>query len=139
MITRTKDRIKKTGEVFTPAWLVQEMLEALPPEVFTDPLKTFLDPAAGDGNFLVQILQKKIDQNHNLLQALHTTYGVELMPDNVQECKRRLREIAIANLSEQQKTDKVLLAIDKILDHNIICYDSLTWDYEAWEIASYEV
>jgi hypothetical protein len=132
-ITRSKDRIKKTGEVFTPPWLVKEMLDALPQEVFTDSTKTFLDPAAGDGNFLVQVLQRKIDQGHNPLQALHTTYGVELMPDNVQECKRRLKSIALEALEEHQITDKILLAIDKILDNNIVCHDSLTWDYDAWQ------
>lgn len=130
-IARSKDRIKKTGEVFTPSWLVKEMLEALPLEVFQDPSKTFLDPACGDGNFLVQVVQKKIDCGAKPLQAMHTTYGVELMPDNVQECKRRLKELVISN-EPRHKNTKWHEDLDKILDHNIRCHDSLTFDYDSF-------
>lgn len=132
-ITRSQDRINKTGEVFTPPNIVKEMLDALPPESFIDPLKTFLDPAAGDGNFLVAILARKIANGHNPLKALQTCYGVELMADNVAECKQRLKAITLNAIPKAKHTPKVLKLIDKILDNNIVCHDSLTWDYENWK------
>ena len=93
MIKRTKDRIKKTGEVFTPIGLVDDILDKLPPEQFSDPTKTFLDPAAGDGNFLVRVLARKIANGSSAEQAASTTYGVELMEDNTIRCRVRLLEI----------------------------------------------
>ena len=87
---KRKERRKKTAEDFTPDPLVQEMLDKLPQEVWTDPSKTFLDNSAGNGNFLVAILRRKLAAGHPPLQALSTIYGVELMPDNVEEMKDRL-------------------------------------------------
>ena len=58
-IDRDRLRVKATGEVFTPTPLVQEILEQLPVEVFTDPTKTFLDNSFGDGQFLVEVLIRK--------------------------------------------------------------------------------
>lgn len=140
-IHRSQERINKTGEVFTPAPLVKEMLDTLPPTLFQDPTKTFLDPAAGDGNFLVQVLQRKLDNGATIFQALHTTYGVELMPDNVAVCKSRLKDIALAHLKNTVVAhsgkvidlNKVLSLIDRVLDHNIVCADSLKWDYDNWK------
>ena len=51
-VERDQARVKSTGEVFTPTPLVQEMLDQLPSDVFTDPSKTFLDNSCGDGQFL---------------------------------------------------------------------------------------
>lgn len=121
-IDRSDNRIKQTGEVFTPRPLVDEMLDKLPPNLFTDPTKTFLDPAAGDGNFLVRVLQRKIDNGSTPTQALSTTYGVELMEDNVQRCRRRLLEVA-GDTEEHRK----------IVRQNIVCHDALTYDYSFSE------
>jgi len=89
-IQRTKERIKQTGEVFTPLPLVDEILDKLPPEVFTNPTKKFLDPACGDGNFLVRVIAHKIAKGSMPEQALKTTYGVDIMRDNIQTCKVRV-------------------------------------------------
>ena len=133
-IQRSQQRIDQTGEVFTPAPLVSEMLDTLHKEVFTDPSKTFLDPAAGDGNFLVQVLERKIANGISPLKALSTIYGVELMEDNVQECKRRLKEITLSSTPKNLKSNpKILKAIDKVLNHNIVREDSLKFNYEAWQ------
>jgi type I restriction-modification system DNA methylase subunit len=92
---RTKERIKETGEVFTPGWLVNEMLDKLPEDLWTDPSKTYIDPACGDGNILLRVVRRKIQNGSTPLQALQTTYGVDIMEDNVQACRRRLlREVA---------------------------------------------
>lgn len=90
MTNRTKERIKETGEVFTPGWLVNEMLDQLPEEIWTDHAKTYIDPACGDGNILLRVIRRKIQNGSTPLQALQTTYGVDIMEDNVQQCRRRL-------------------------------------------------
>lgn len=124
---KRKSRRKVTAEDFTPPALVSEMLDKLPPEVWSDPTKTFLDNSAGNGNFLIEVLARKLSHNHPPLQALSTIYGVELMADNVEEMKQRLLD-AIPDLDDTQKQQ----AID-ILNHNIVCANALTFDYENWK------
>ena len=89
-VSRNNLRIKSTGEVFTPTPLVQEMLDQLPDDVFTDPTKTFLDNSCGDGQFLGEILIRKIENGATFEQALSTIYGVDFMIDNVDLCRERL-------------------------------------------------
>jgi len=90
-VERDKHRIKQTAEVFTPTHLVQEMLDKLEeqdPTLFTDPNKTFLDNSCGDGQFLSEVVIRKVEKsNCTLEQALSTTYGVDLMEYNINECK----------------------------------------------------
>ncbi|MFW6312023.1 MAG: N-6 DNA methylase [Nanoarchaeota archaeon] len=123
LIQKRKARRKQTAEDFTPSSLVNEMLDKLPQEVFTDPSKTFCDPAAGNGNFLIEILNRKLKNNSDALQALSTIYGVELMSDNVEELKERLLLLIPKNLHKEAK---------EILDKNIVCHDALTWDFVNW-------
>ena len=124
---KRKARRKETAEDFTPRPLIDEMLNKLPPEVWSDPTKTFLDNSAGNGNFLVAILERKLSLGHPPLQALSTIYGVELMADNVEEMRHRLYTIAHSFLSEKQRTSAL-----EILNYNIVCHDALTWDYDNW-------
>jgi hypothetical protein len=120
-IDRDKLRIKKTAEVFTPQHLVIEMLDKLEEEnpiLFTDPSKTFIDNSCGDGEFLGEIVIRKMERSGcSLEQALSTTYGVDLMEDNVEECKKRL--------AGPNPKPEIL----EILNKNIICADGLTFDY----------
>ena len=89
-VEREKSRVKATGEVFTPTPLVQEILDQLPAETFSNPAKTFLDPSAGDGQFLSEVLLRKIQNGSTHKQALETTYGVDIKPDNVKLLRDRL-------------------------------------------------
>ena len=89
-VERDQLRVKATGEVFTPTELVREMLEQIPIDQFTDPAKTFLDNSCGDGQFLGEVLIRKIENGSTFEQALSTTYGVDLMIDNVDLCRDRL-------------------------------------------------
>lgn len=114
-VDRSNQRVKATGEVFTPTLLVQEMLDQLPLEVFTDPSKTFLDNSCGDGQFLGEVLIRKMENGSTFKQALSTVYGVDLMQDNVNECRRRLL-CGQTNLAH-------------IVQTNIVCHDALTYDY----------
>ena len=121
-------RRKETAEDFTPLELVNEMLDKLPAEVWDDSNKTFLDNSAGNGNFLVAVLQRKLDHGHDPLQALSTIYGVELMYDNVEEMHHRMYSIVKDLLYTQKDKDKAF----KIIKENLVCHDALTWDYENW-------
>jgi hypothetical protein len=91
---KSQERIKQTGEVFTPPELVNEMLDKLPEDQWTDPSKTFIDPACGNGNFLVEVIRRKIEAGAQPLHALMTTYGVDIMPDNITECQQKLVRVA---------------------------------------------
>ena len=120
---KRQERKKETAEDFTPGPLVNEMLDKLPEEVWHDTTKTFLDNSAGNGNFLLVVLERKLQYGHEPLQALSTIYGVELMPDNVEEMKERLLEMVPKAIHPAAK---------EIIDHNIVCHDALTWDYDNW-------
>jgi hypothetical protein len=114
-VERDKLRVKATGEVFTPTPLVQEILDQLPEAVFTDANKTFCDPSCGDGQFLSEVLIRKLEHGHDFEQALSTIYGVDLMEDNVQLCRDRL-------LCGRED-------LRHIVEKNIVCHDALTYDY----------
>jgi hypothetical protein len=120
-VERDKLRIKQTAEVFTPTLLVQEMLDKLEESdstLFSDPTKTFLDNSCGDGQFLSEVVIRKMERSGcSLEQALRTTYGVELMEDNVIECRKRL--------AGPEPTPEIL----EIVNKNIVCHDGLTYDY----------
>jgi len=115
-IDRDTSRIKKTAEVFTPTNLVNKMLDELPPELFSDPSKKFLDNSCGDGQFLSEILIRKIENNIEFDVALSSIYGIDLMPDNVDLCRNRL-------LCNQEH-------LRHIVESNIVCADSLTYHYK---------
>lgn len=120
-VERNKLRIKQTAEFFTPTKLVEEMLdklEEIDPTLFSDFTKTFLDNSCGDGQFLSEIVIRKMERSGcSLEQALNTIYGVELMEDNVIECRKRL--------VGPDPTTEIL----EIVNKNIVCHDALTYDY----------
>lgn len=100
-LTKSKRRIKHHGEVFTPDWMVQKMLDI--PEIDSkckDIYATFLEPSAGDGNFLKEILKRKlqavIEQYHptnwkiKSLWALSSIYGIEFLQDNLKVARDRM-------------------------------------------------
>ena len=89
-VERDKLRVKATGEVFTPTPLVQEILDNISLDQFTDPTKTFLDNSCGDGQFLGEVLIRKMENGSTFEQALSTIYGVDIMIDNVDLCRERL-------------------------------------------------
>jgi hypothetical protein len=115
-LTKSKARVKELGEVFTPAALVSEMLDKLPPDCWL-PEKTFLEPSCGTGNFLVQVLERKLARGHPPLQALATIYGVDIMKDNVVESRKRLLQGVIDGGLDWEGPD--LRKAVKILKQNI--------------------
>jgi type I restriction-modification system DNA methylase subunit len=114
-VERDKIRVKATGEVFTPTELVRETLDQIPIEQFQDTTKTFLDNSCGDGQFLSEVLIRKIENGSTFEQALQTVYGVDLMQDNVELCRERL-------LCGRED-------LRSIVEQNIVCADALRYHY----------
>jgi len=111
------DRVKETAEVFTPDWLVQEMLDSLSVDWDNIPDdETFIDPTCGSGNFLVALAKRGV--------PLKNIYGVDLMEDNVQMTKDRLTQYYKDSMSPE--------GIESHLGRNIICADTLTYHYEFY-------
>lgn len=152
-IERTKERIKQTGEVFTPLPLVDEILGKLDPSVWA-PDKTFIDNSCGDGNFLVRVIAWKIWKGSTAQQALETTYGVDLMEDNVSHARSRILTNAYAAernkihsndlLSHLTHEDERMIGMsaghdefakqyNSIVTRNIVRHDALTYDYSFGE------
>ena len=114
-IERDRARVRATGEVFTPTDIVREMLNQLPQDQFIDPTKTFLDNSCGDGQFLGEVLIRKMENGSTFEQALSTVYGVDLMEDNVELCRERL-------LCGRED-------LRHIVEQNIVCADGLRYHY----------
>ena len=114
-VVRETERIKAHGEVFTPTALVKEVIGKLAIKQFEDPTKTFLDNSCGNGQFLSEVLIKKLEQGHDFKLALSTIHGVDIMTDNVLICQNRL----LCGIEE----------LRHIVEKNIVCADALTYDY----------
>jgi type I restriction-modification system DNA methylase subunit len=116
---KSQERIKELGEVFTPSKLVLKMLAHLPRSVWQEG-KTFIDPSCGNGNFLIEVAKRKKHRGHKII--LETIFGVDIMPDNVAECKTRLLEIVGDTESNR-----------RVVDKNIVCADGTTYDFSFGE------
>ena len=115
-------------EYFTPSSLVLKMCDKIPSADWSNPTKTFLEPCFGNGNFLVEIIRRRIvDYSIDWKIVLNNLYGVELMSDNVQEAKDRIIELLKKlniDFNEQEARD--------IMNHNLVCSDFFKWDFENW-------
>jgi type I restriction-modification system DNA methylase subunit len=114
-VARDELRVKSTSEIFTPTPLVQKILDHTPKKYFTDPSETVCDPSCGDGQFLGEILIRRIENGIEFEQALSTIYGVDIMPENVDQCRERL-------LCGQEH-------LRPIVERNIVCADALRYHY----------
>lgn len=140
-LVKSKQRVADHGEVFTPAWMVEAMLDLVKGE--TERIDSrFLEPACGDGNFLVQILRRKLaavelkygksdfERRHYALLALMCLYGIELLTDNIAECRANLLAIFAEYLNLAPPDDLYRAAVC-VLSLNVIHGDALTmlaWD-----------
>ena len=121
-VERDRLRVKQTGEIFTKEWLARQSLDKLEqfdPTAFTDPTKTFIDPACGDGNLIGEALIRKLENGTPFDEALQTIYGVDMMQDNVDLCRERL-------LCGRED-------LRHIVERNIVCADALTYNYTFGE------
>ncbi|MEX2172559.1 MAG: DNA methyltransferase [Pirellulales bacterium] len=133
---KSKQRIADHAEVFTPPWLVEAMLDLVKGE--TERIDSrFLEPACGSGNFLVQILRRKLEavdrrfsksdfeKQHYALLALMCVYGIELLADNIAECRANMLEI-LANYLNLEESDDLFGAASYVLSRNLVHGDAMT-------------
>ncbi len=137
---KSKQRVADHGEVFTPDWLVKEMLDLVKPE--TERIDSrFLEPACGTGNFLSEVLHRKLrtvekryaknqhDYERYAVLALSSLYGIDILEDNAKECRQRLYQIFDsayrAHFGENTK-DACRKSARYILQQNIIHGDALS-------------
>ncbi len=135
-LVKSKKRVADHGEVFTPSWMVEDMLDLVKTESERIDSR-FLEPACGSGNFLKVVLSRKLqtvearykksefERRHQALLAIMCTYGIELLADNTDECRENLLFIFTQYLGE---TDDGVwsAAARKVLQANIIQGDALT-------------
>jgi hypothetical protein len=140
-LVKSKQRVADHGEVFTPAWMVEAMLDLVKGE--TERIDSrFLEPACGDGNFLVPVLRRKLaavelkygqtdfERRHFALLALMCVYGIELLPDNIRECRANLLEVFTEYLRLDPSDDFYSAAVC-VLSQNLIhgnAQTMLAWD-----------
>lgn len=135
-LVKSKQRIADHGEVFTPAWMVEAMLDLVKDE--TDRIDSrFLEPACGSGNFIVQILRRKLaavelkygksdfERRHYALLALMCIYGIELLADNIAECRANVLNV-FAEYVNLDATDDLCRAASHVLSQNLVHGDALT-------------
>jgi type I restriction-modification system DNA methylase subunit len=134
-LVKSRQRVADHGEVFTPRWLVDDMLDLVKGE--TERIDSrFLEPACGSGNFLVPVLERKLgavqvkygksdfERRHYALFGLMCIYGIELLEDNAEECRENLAG-TFARYLKLKDGDAWLDAATAVLAVNIVQGDAL--------------
>jgi hypothetical protein len=140
-LVKSKQRVADHGEVFTPAWMVEAMLDLVKGE--TERIDSrFLEPACGDGNFLAPVLRRKLaavelkygksefERRNFALLALMCIYGIELLSDNIRECRANLLEV-FSDYLNLKPSDDLYRAASYVLSQNLVHGDAmkmLAWD-----------
>lgn len=135
MIIKSKKRVTDHGEVFTPPWMVEAMLDLVKGE--TERIDSrFLEPACGSGNFLVRILQRKLaavelrygksdfEKRHYAVLAVTCLYGIELLADNIAECRANMLKI-FAEYLKIGEADELYRAASYVISQNLVHGDAL--------------
>jgi type I restriction-modification system DNA methylase subunit len=135
-LVKSKQRVADHGEVFTPAWMVEAMLDLVKGETERIDAR-FLEPACGSGNFIVQILRRKLaavelkygksdfERQHYALLGLMCIYGIELLADNIAECRSNVLEV-FAEYLRLDEADGLYRAATHVLTTNLVHGDALT-------------
>lgn len=133
-LIKSKKRVDDHGEVFTPSWLVEKMLDLVKGEAERIDAR-FLEPACGSGNFLVPILQRKLaavelkcgksdfERRHYALFGLMCCYGVELLADNIEECRANMLEVFGDFLPDDEEAFRAAMFV---LSLNLVHGDAMT-------------
>ena len=148
-LIKSKKRVKKFGEVFTPEFIVKRMCDLCEPTISQVDKKVF-EPTCGNGNFLVEILNRKLNSVPDfyvkikkqknarskkaqaeiyefcLILAISNVYAVDIQEDNVEESRERLKEAIYKHIKNIKNSFFFLETIDKILSSNIIIGNTLT-------------
>lgn len=133
---KSKQRVADHGEVFTPAWMVEDMLNLVKAESERIDSRV-LEPACGSGNFLVPVLKRKLvtvelryggsdfERRHYALLALMCTYGIELLADNAAECRANVTAVFASYLGIVPG-DTWYIAAERVLAANVVQGDALS-------------
>lgn len=133
-LIKSRKRVVDHGEVFTPSWLVEKMLDLVKGETERIDAR-FLEPACGSGNFLVPILQRKLaavelkfgksdfERRHYALFGLMCCYGIELLNDNIAECRANMLDVFADYLGND---DEAYRAASFVLSLNLVHGDAMT-------------
>ena len=152
-LIKSKERVQHHGEVFTPKWMVQKMLaEPAIQEKLHDLHATFLEPSAGEGAFLTEILHQKLNYvneistknswKNNALWALMSIYGIELLSDNLTKAKKKMLEVvanhyqAFMQSSLSEKTD-FYKSVEVVIDVNIVQGNTLEYTNNEGELIEF--
>ena len=120
-IIKSKERVKDFAEVYTPSWLVKDMIALTDAHI---PSRTILEPSCGNGAFLIEILSQKLEQSKMLEDAwtsLRSLYGIDIQEDNILECRERLCSLFLSKFPNENKE-----VVINVLRTNIVCGDFLT-------------
>ena len=135
-LIKSKARVADHGEVFTPTWLVEKMLDLVKTETERIDAR-FLEPACGSGNFLVPVLQRKLaavdsryrqnefERLQHAFLGLMCIYGIELLEDNAAECRENLLRTFVSHLGIQLDSPE-WAAAKAVLAVNIVQGDALS-------------
>ena len=139
---KSKERVNEFGEVFTPKHIVLDMINLIPDETKNDINSTWLEPACGTGNFLVEIVDLKLglassstgldEYNINVIKSISTVYGIDIQLDNVNESKHRMLELVTIRYKEKtgnEITSDLFKSVKHILDTNIMYGNALTNEF----------
>lgn len=140
-LIKSKKRVADHGEVFTPQWLVEAMLDLVKGE--TERIDSrFLEPACGSGNFLIPILKRKLaavelkygksefEKQHYAILAVTCLYGIELLADNIAECRANMLDVLSGYLNLDEGDD-LYRAASYVLSQNLIHGDALAMQTSA--------
>jgi hypothetical protein len=135
-LVKSRKRVVDHGEVFTSNWMVEDMLNLV--KIESERIDSrFLEPACGSGNFLKVVLSRKLEtvhakygksefeKNHQALFALMCIYGIELLGDNIDECRKILLGI-MSEFLNVREGDTFYKACQNVLAANILQGDALT-------------
>ena len=133
-LIKSKERVADHGEVFTPSWMVEAMLDLVKNESERIDSR-FLEPACGSGNFLIPVLRRKLaavelkyksefEKRQHALLAVMCVYGIEIQEDNIVECRANLLEV-LAECYNLAESDDLYRAASYALSVNIVHGDAM--------------
>ena len=133
---KSRQRVADHGEVFTNPREVNAMLDLVRDESFRLDSR-FLEPACGDGNFLIEILRRKLsllkdiksqtEREFKSLIAVGSCYGIDILPDNVEACRERLLAEVLNQIGKKDFAAGYEESLCYMLQRNIVCGDALTY------------
>ena len=124
---KSRERVRDAGEVFTPLREVKAMCDLCEPTI-SEIDKKVLEPSCGNGNFLVEILERKLQKagkdEYRALIALSNIYGIDIARDNLEEARIRMKNVVNSHFGSQKNSASFLMAMDAMLKANI-CYGNM--------------